>query len=574
MYIELITRVIQTRRRQMIAFSATMVGVAGLTVLCAAGPGLGERPDIILYGGKVFTSVPGALWAEGVVVRGREILAVGTNADVLAFRDARSVVYNLKGRVLVPGFNDAHVHPVSPTTAYPRAVRVNDARDFVPGPGPSTSQMLDLLAAAARANAEGTWIFGAIGAPILDDHLFDRFAIDARVPNYPVLLFGWSGHGMILNSRALNVLGIRENEPDPFGGFYERVPGTNIVNGILQEYAAWRVFRYFFDRMTDAELVAAYRNAAAAAAAVGYTSIQEFPVGLEYGRYIRILDAAGVRIRWRGACFPLDVNEDCRAQARDPLVDPAGIKWIADGTPIERLAALHDYYLDDPGNRGHNNFGLADLTAILKRSDSEGRRKYQLMVHAVGDRTVDNMLDAMEHAASDEEWAARRPRFEHGDLVLPHNFERLRRKGIIVVQNPTHFGLADIIHSRWPADLAMHAQPQRSLIDAGISYAIGSDTPAGTGLPGLDLFLAMVHPVRPSEGISLDEALVAYTAGGARAEFREHVKGTLAPHQLADLAVLAQDITAIPPSALPATVSVLTMVGGQVVHDSGAIRPE
>jgi predicted amidohydrolase YtcJ len=389
-----------------------------------------------------------------------------------------------------------------------------------------------------------------------------------------VLLFGWSGHGIILNSRALHVLGFREEEPDPFGGFYERVPGTNIVNGIVQEYAAWRVFRYFFDRMTDAELVAAYRNAAASAAAVGYTSVQEFPVGLDYQRYIRILDAAGLHIRWRAACFPLDVSENCRARAGSPLIDPSGIKWIADGTPIERLAALHDEYLDDPGNRGHYNFGSDALSAILERSDLGGRRRRQIMVHAVGDRAVDTTLEAMERAAPDQVWARRRPRFEHGDLVLPHNFDSLRRKGIVVVQNPTHFGLADLIHTRWPANLAVQAQPQRSLIDADIGYAIGSDTPAGTGLPGLDLFLAMVHPVRPSEGISLEEALVAYTAGGARAEFREQVKGTLAPGQLADLAVLSQDITMVPPFALPGTVSVLTIVGGQVVYDAGVIRPE
>ena len=198
----------------------------------------------------------------------------------------------------------------------------------------------------------------------------------------------------------------------------------------------------------------------------------------------------------------------------------------------------------------------------------------EFMIHAVGDRAVDVTLDALERAAPDRAWARRRPRFEHGDLVLPHNFDRLRRKGIVVVQNPTHFGLASLIYRRWPPGLAGHAHPQRSLIAAGIGYAIGSDAVGGPGMPGLDLFLAMAHPVRPSEGISLEEALIAYTAGAAWAEFREHTKGTLAPRQLADLAVLSQDITMVPPDALPATVSVLTMVGGQVVHDAGVIKPE
>ena len=116
--------------------------------------------------------------------------------------------------------------------------------------------------------------------------------------------------------------------------------------------------------------------------------------------------------------------------------------------------------------------------------------------------------------------------------------------------------------------------PQRSLIDAGVGYAIGSDANGATGLPGLDLFLAMIHPVRPSEGISLEDALIAYTVGSARAEFRDRVKGRLAPGQLADLAVLSLDITAVPVFALPATVSLLTMVDGRVVFDRGVLVAE
>lgn len=524
-----------------------------------------------MHGGKVFTSVPGALWAEGLVIRGRHVLMAGTNAEVLAFRDTRTRIYDLENRVVVPGFNDAHVHPVVPMTAYRHAVRVNDPRDFVPGPGPSAEETLDLLAAAAGATADGTWIFGAVGTAVLDGAGLDRFAIDAAARDHPVMLYGWSGHGIILNSKALRLLGIRDDAPDPFGGFYERIPGTRMVNGVAHEYAAWSAYRYFFDRMTDPELVAAYRTAAEAAAAVGYTSLQDIAVGLPYERLVRVLDKARLRIRWRAICTPLHILEPCDARATSPLVTTGGIKWIGDGTPIERLAALHDEYLDDPGNRGRYNFGPDALAAIVRRSRRGALSRHQFMTHAVGDRAVDLTLDAFEHAAPDRAWASRRPRFEHGDLVLPHNFERVRRKGFVVVQNPTHFGLAELVHRRWHSGLTAYAHPQRSLMEAGIRYAIGSDTVGDAGLPGLDLFLAMVHPVRPSEGIGLADALIAYTAGAAYAEFSERIKGTLAPGRLADLAVLSQDITAIPPDALPATVSVLTMVDGQIVHDAGAV---
>ena len=549
-------------------------GVADPAANDTAARGRDAEELTIFYNGKVFTSVTGSLWAEGVVVGGRTVVAVGSNEEVLAYRSAKASIYNLNGRVLVPGFNDAHVHPVAALTAYPRAVPVNDARDFLPGPGPSTSEILDLIAAAAGSTPAGTWIFGAIGSRVLNDPAADRFAIDNRVPGHPVMLLAWSGHGAVFNSAALAAVGIGDQEPDPFGGFYERVAGTNIVNGVAHEYAAWRVFRHFFDRMSDRELSFAYRAAAATAASFGYTSIQEFSIGVDYERSIRALDAADLRLRWRAVCFPLDVGEHCRAAARNPLIDPSGIKWIADGTPIERLAALNQPYSDDPENAGRYNFTTEVLAGILGRSETGPLRRQQLVMHAVGDRAIDTTLAGMEQVAHDDVWAARRPRFEHGDLILPANFDRLRNKGVIVVQNPTHFGIPDVLHARWHSDLVDQAMPQRSLIDAGIGYAIGSDANGATGLPGLDLFLAMIHPVRPSEGIGLEDALIAYTVGGARAEFRDRVKGRLAPGQLADLAVLSLDITAVPVFALPATVSLLTMVDGRVVFDRGVLAPE
>ena len=109
---------------------------------------------------------------------------------------------------------------------------MNDAGDFLPGPGPSTPEMLNLVANAAAATPPGTWIFGAIGSAVLNDSAADRFAIDARVSGHPVMLFAWTGHGAILNSVALATVGINEQEPDPFGGFYERVNGTGILNGV------------------------------------------------------------------------------------------------------------------------------------------------------------------------------------------------------------------------------------------------------------------------------------------------------------------------------------------------------
>ena len=146
---------------------------------------------------------------------------------------------------------------------------------------------------------------------------------------------------------------------------------------------------------------------------------------------------------------------------------------------------------------------------------------------------------------------------------------RARRLGVIVVQNPTHFAFPAIIQQRLGADRARAFQPLRSLLEAGIPIALGGDGPRN---PFLNVMLATVHPNSPGEAISREQAVVAYTRGSAYAERAEHEKGTLASGMLADLAVLSQDIFTIPPPLLPSTTSVLTLVGGAIVHDAGVVR--
>jgi predicted amidohydrolase YtcJ len=144
---------------------------------------------------------------------------------------------------------------------------------------------------------------------------------------------------------------------------------------------------------------------------------------------------------------------------------------------------------------------------------------------------------------------------------------RAKRLGVVVVQNPTHFSFVEMFYARWSPQ--MQFENQRTLIEAGIPYAIGSDGPLN---PGLNIMFATAHPSRPSESISRPQAVEAYTSGSAFAEFAEHKKGMLKAGMLADLAVLSQDIFSVTPNALPATRSVLTIVDGKIVHDANELK--
>jgi predicted amidohydrolase YtcJ len=245
---------------------------------------------------------------------------------------------------------------------------------------------------------------------------------------------------------------------------------------------------------------------------------------------------------------------------------------IGDGTPIERLAFMTEPYVDLPTTNGRFNFPANAFKFMLERGLHGPKKESQLLFHLVGDASIGTLLDEMEEVAPATRWLGRRTRIEHGDLILPSDIPRVRDLGIVVVQNATHLALTDVLPARYSPPIVAHAQPLRSLLDAGIPLALGTDGIGTAANPFLDILLATLHPDRPSEALSREQAVIAYTEGSAYAEGEEDRKGRLAPGQLADLAVLSQDLFTVPFGQIPGTVSVLTMVDGHIVWDAGMVH--
>lgn len=541
---------------------ATLTGLAGL-----AAPAPAAADPIVLAHGKIFTGDPARPWAQALAIDGDTITAVGSDAEVAELAPEHARVIDLGGRTVVPGLNDAHVHVVVPEGAY------LNAPTFIPGPGPSAAAVVDLLAGGAAATPPGTWLYAFVGSAVAEDAAVERALLDSVTPDHPVALFAWWGHGIWLNSRALQVLGIAVDQPDPFGGSWVRYPGTDIITGEAHEYAEFAVRRGLLALVPDSHLAAQYQAFAAGAVRLGVTSLQDMAVGLPHGRALAAIRAAALPLRVRSMCVPLTPEEACAhepAAPRGARVTSGGVKWISDGTPIERLAFLDGTYADRPGWSGSYNLdGRLDeiLADVLTRSAST----HQLLVHAVGDGAIAELLAAMERVPGAARWRHRRTRLEHGDLLFAPDFGRARDLGVVVVQNPTHFALAALFAQRLDGATFAAMEPMRSLLAAGIPLALGSDAIGAPGNPFVDLMLAIIHPTHPSEGLTIEEGVRAYTRGSAYAELAEHHKGTLAPGRLADVAVLTQDVFTAPPFALPATASVLTIVGGQVVWDAGVL---
>jgi hypothetical protein len=549
-----------------------LVPLAAMTAVSLLAGAAGAAPRTIFHGGAVFTSDPATPWAQAIAVEGDHVVAVGSDAEVLAGANDSTTRIDLGGRVLVPGLNDAHVHVVVPEGAY------LNAPTFIPGPGPTLAEVEALLAGGAAATPPGTWLFAFIGSNVFDDPQADRFALDTVSPDHPVVLFAWTGHGMWLNTQAIGALGISETEPDPFGGHYARVPNSNVITGEVHEYAEFGIRRRLLSLLPDADIIGQYRAFASAAVQLGYTSLQDMAVGLTHERALGVLGAADLPLRVRSICFPLSPGEPCEVtnELEDDggLVRASGVKWITDGTPVERLAFVETPYADRPGWVGAPDLPSAALRAQMTQHSHGSPARHQLLFHSVGDAAIDQVLDAMEDTGGAAVWHGRRTRIEHGDLLFPWDFGRARDLGVTVVQNPTHFTLAPVFAERCSPAVFSELEPMQSLLAEGIPLAIGTDGIGVPQSPFVNIFLAMIHPTHPSEALSLEQALVAFTRGAAYAEFQEHRKGTLAPGRVADLAVLSQDIFHVPPPAILATGSLLTMVGGRVVWDAGVLHPD
>jgi predicted amidohydrolase YtcJ len=552
--------------------------VACVAVLLPLGAAVGQSrshhvrttsaPDVVLVNGRVFTGDTTHRWAEALAIRGDRIVAVGTTGAITALAVRSTSRIDLGGRLVIPGINDAHIH-LGGNRDY-AVLKVGTTRTIDP---PFAMVQDSLRSVVARTPGTG-WIIGDVGAIVLGDSTARRDALDAISTQHPVMLTGYTGHGYILNSAALRALGVRDDAVDPLGGHLERDARTGRVTGLLEEYAGWNAARHFAEAPSDSALVAYMRRDGREMVQYGITSVQDMALAYGAARTLRVMRAVALPIRVRViGMAATTVNGrllsgwDSVRRSRDTLHGPtggtiavSGIKWILDGTPVERLALLRRDYTDWPGWRGRADFPPDTIRAMMLEARA---RRQQLMLHTAGDSTAAVVLDEMERTGGATAWRNERLRLEHGDGLAADLRARARALGIVVVQNPAHFTFPAVLRERYGSVRARSVQPLRTLLAEHIPVAFGSD---GQLNPFLNILFATTHPNNPGEAITVEQAVLAYTRGSAYAEFAEHEKGMLAPGMLADLAVLSQDIFTIAPRQLPATRSILTMVGGRIVY--------
>ena len=534
-----------------------------------------SSPDIILYNGKIFTSSTTRPYVQALAIRGERIVAIGDSAKILALRGPATRALDLRGRTVIPGINDAHVHlDIEPA---------NEVQLVVEGQNPTREQMLAAITAAVKKAAPGSLLTAEIGPAVYFDPQTTLAALDSIAPNNPVMLVMLTGHAAFLNTAALKQFGIREDQPNPLGGKYERGPDGKLT-GVVREYALMNLERQLADATSDAVALQQVQSQLNEAARFGITTIQDMSNMMTPDRAVALLQKLPPTARVRIMRMPgtnttgRNVQEGRRApHPTSPLITVNGTKWMLDGTPLEGSFASRESRAADFASASGQaksgkttesifaNFDMLfpqpELTAMLRETLQDND---PLLLHVSGYIAASTMLQTLQSNGGSAVWSARRVRFEHGDGLYPDLIPSAKQLGIVVVQNPTHFVASSLI----PGLVLEKSQPFRSLLDAGIPLALGSDGPMN---PYLNIMLAAVDPGRPSQAITREQAVIAYTLTSAYAEFAEKEKGSLEPGKLADLAVLSQDIFTVSPPDLPKTASVLTLVGGKVIYDAKVI---
>jgi len=525
--------------------------------------------QLALVNGRIFTVDRSHPWAEAVSICGDRISRVGSTAEIRAEIGPATRVVDLAGRLVVPGFIDAHVHLVDGAKTL-LGVDLRDAK--------SPQEMAERLRVHAAKVPKGRWILGGYW-----DHeawpghaLPTRQLVDGALPDHPALLMRLDGHVAVANSRALALAHVTRATVAPDGGAIGH-DASGEPSGILKDNAVDLVSRVVPPPSYD-ETLEAVQAGLAHAASVGVTTIHDLTISADELRALEALRTAGTlptRI-YSVQARPIDdlIKAGIHTGFGDDWVRIGGVKYFADGSMGAGTAAFYEPYTDDPTTSGLLVHSPDELEKLVFDADAAG---FQVEVHAIGDRANTLVLDIAEKLIEARGQKDRRFRIEHAQVVREADKKRFASLGVIASIQPSHC----IDDMRWAEKRIGRARCEiaydfKSFVDAGARIAFGTDWYVEPLNPMLGLYAAVTRQFTdgtppggwfPEERISLEQAVSFYTLGSAYAEFAEARKGSIETGKLADLVVLSSNIFETAPREILTTVPILTVVGGRVVYE-------
>jgi len=558
------------------------VGVAvGLTSVAAAQ----SKPaaDLIISDAKIWTGDASKPTAESVAVLGDRIVAVGSNSEVDAWRDSNTKVIDAQGKLLLPGFDDAHVHFVS-GGAQLDAVQLNDAT--------SAQEFVRRIAERAKSAPKGEWIMGGDWDETkwTPASLPTHEMIDAVTPNNPVAVSRYDGHMVLANAIALQLAGITAKISDPPGGSIVR-DGKGNPTGALKDAAMDALFKVIPPLSHD-QRMHAVKRALAHAASLGVTSVQDMnPEFADIAVYSELVEKGELTTRIYAAPLITQVDDLTKIGIRHAFGTPylriGAVKGYADGSLGSATAYFFAPFVDQLQNHGLLSDEMHPVSLMrdrMMRADSSG---LQLCTHAIGDQGISIILDIYAEIEKAHGPADRRWRIEHAQHMAAKDFDRFDSLHVIASMQPYHA----IDDGRWAEsrigrDRASRTYAFRTFLDHGVRLAFGTDWSVAPLNPMLGVYAAVTRATLdgknpdgwfPEQKLTVAETVSAYTMGSAYAEFQDQEKGSISIGKLADMVILSDDIFSIQPEKIKEVKALRTFVGGKLVWEAkgdGPVEPD
>jgi predicted amidohydrolase YtcJ len=550
-------------------------------IYACSKPYAGPPADLVIKNAKVVTIDKENPQAEAIAVKGEFIIAVTSNKNIKQYiKEGTTRVIDAKGRLVVPGFNDAHCHFRGIDPDY------IDLR-YITDPKIITERVQEKVALVKPGEliSGGRW----------EHEMFynkqwpTKELIDPVSPDNPVVLSRADGHSVLVNSYVIEHSGITKDTPDPYGGEIQRDPETGEPTGIFKE-SAKRLLKYGaveIQRTPEEEkelLMRSWQPAFDMAAKLGVTTVQLPPGDFEMYQKFRDMGKLTLRV-YVGQRLPDDEEkllEYVEFRKKYPLDDDwirfGFLKGFIDGTLGSATMMVFEPFEDEPDKTGLPQMPYEELERRIVATDKMG---FQIAIHAIGPKANRWVLNAFEKAQQVNGKRDSRHRSEHAQILTLEDIPRFAELGVIASMQPTHcitdkrFAEKRIGHERCKGAYAW-----RRLLNAGAKIAFGTDYSVEPLDPLEGLYAAVTRKDRagepgsgwfPDQKLTMEEAIELYTLGSAYGEFMEDRKGMIKQNYLADIVIYDRDLMTIPPEEIMKAQVDYTVVGGKIVyHGAGA----
>ncbi|MFJ7754602.1 amidohydrolase [Peribacillus muralis] len=530
--------------------------------------------DMVFRNGEVITVDRENSVVEALAVKGNLISAVGTNQEMEAFIGEETKVIDLRGKSLLPGFIDSHIHLILYGV---NQLAVSCKAEHIE----SVADLLEDLKKQTLTVAKGEWIraWGYNETAVKEKRYPTMAELDAISVDHPIMITRTCSHISVVNRKALQLAGIGEDTVNPAGGIIEKDEAGRITGKLIETA---HMLMTDMAGYTEKELLEAVKIASEHFIAAGITSIHE--AGAHGPDSFRIMQQAvkqnDIRLRIYAMVGSLNQSHEfVKKMVAAGVVTGTGddrfkigpAKLFTDGSSTGPTIATREPYSSDPDNFGILYYTEDEMYRVLGEAHDKG---YQITVHAQGDKAIEMYINCVERALKQSSRKDHRHRIEHAGISTPDLQQRMKQLGIIPIPNPPFpFEFGDIYIEHY-GERVNHMYAARDYIDNGILAAAGSDAPVTDHNPLLGIHVAVNRRSRSGanigtvQSIGVMEAIRLYTWNGAFASFDEAIKGSIEVGKLADLIILNDSILKAKLNEIKDLKVETTILNGEILYHS------